>query len=141
MEANTTGTERRAKYRFEMQRELRYKMTGEGIAPAAGNGRTINICSEGVAFAGDHRMHAGAFLELSISWPVLLDDSCPMRLIVFGRVLRASGNKAVCSIDKYEFRTAPRSFQPVPTVRADSMLQRWAESVRKGSMKEALVSA
>ena len=141
MEIFRRASERRNKCRFEIQRELRYKMTAEGAPTATGTGHTLNLGSGGVAFAAEHPMKAGAFVELSINWPVLLDDSCPMRLIVFGRVLRASGNKAVCSIDKYEFRTAPRSFQPVPTVRADSMLQRWAESVRKGSMKEALVSA
>ena len=85
------STERRSKYRFQMQRELRYKLTGDGIPSVAGAGRTINMCSAGVAFEAEHEMPPGAFVELSISWPVLLDDSCPMRLIVFGRVLRAAG--------------------------------------------------
>src|SRR3954468_1068473 len=87
MELIKTANDRRSKYRFEMQRDLRYKMTGDGMPSAAGAGQTINMCSEGVAFATEHTMRSGAFVELSISWPVLLDDSCPMRLIVFGRVL------------------------------------------------------
>src|SRR5258706_15045516 len=92
------STERRTKYRFEMQRELRYNLTGDGIPSVAGTGRTINLCSAGVAFEAEHEMPPRGFVELSISWPVLLDDSCPMRLIVFGRVLRAAGQSAVCSI-------------------------------------------
>jgi hypothetical protein len=135
------STERRSKYRFEMQRELRYKLTGDGIAPAAGTGRTINLCSAGVAFEAEHQMPPGAFVELSISWPVLLDDSCPMRLIVFGRVLRAHGQTAVCSIDKYEFRTSGRAFQVTSISRTDSMLQRWANGMRKELLKESLAGA
>jgi hypothetical protein len=141
MELTKKANERRSKYRFDMQRDLRYKMTADGMPAAAGAGQTINMCSEGVAFASEQAMHAGAFVELSISWPVLLDDSCPMRLIVFGRVLRTSGRTAITSIDKYEFRTAARSFQAVAAVRSDGMLQRWADGMRKGMMKGNLAGA
>jgi len=141
MELIKKANERRSKYRFEMHRDLRYKMTGDGMPSAAGSGQTINMCSEGVAFAAEHAMHAGAFVELSINWPVLLDDSCPMRLIVFGRVLRTSGRTAITSIDKYEFRTASRSFQAAAAVRSDGMLQRWADGMRKGIVKGNLARA
>ena len=56
---------------------------------------------------------------------------CPMRLIVFGRILRCTGRKAVCTIDKYEFRTQARTVQTTPAIRADTMLQRWADGMRK----------
>src|SRR5215470_19633527 len=110
MTQSKKADERRSKSRFDMQRELRYKMTGDGMPAATGTGHTLNLCSNGVAFVAEHVMQAGAFIELSINWPVLLDDNCPMRLNVFGRILRAEGMEAVCSIDKYEFRTAPRTF-------------------------------
>src|SRR5262249_61843476 len=132
---------RRAKKRLEIQLDLRYKMTAEGSPVAAGTGKTLNMCSSGIAFATDQPMQAGAFVELSINWPVLLDDSCPMRLNVFGRILRADGREAACSIDKYEFRTAPRTFQQTSAPRNDNMLQRWADGVRKGIMKESLAGA
>ena len=141
MEAIKKVTERRSKCRFNIQRELRYKMTGEGTPPAAGAGQTIDMCSSGVAFTTEHQMESGAFVELSISWPALLDNMCPMRLIAFGRVLRTNGQKAACSIDKYEFRTASRSFQAVPAGRTDGMLQRWANGMRKGMVKESAASA
>jgi hypothetical protein len=141
MELTRKAKERRSKHRFDMQREMRYKITGDGMPSAAGTGQTINMCSGGVAFAAEHKIQAGSFVELSINWPVLLDDRCPMRLIVFGRVLRVSGQKAVCSIDKYEFRTAARTFQIAPTVRTDAMLQRWANGMRKGALKENMAGA
>lgn len=138
MELMKKSTDRRNKQRFAMQREMRYKLAEGGVVIAAGNGQTVNIGSGGVAFLADGVVPPGAFVELSISWPVLLDESCPMRLIVFGRVLRSNGKKAVCSVDKYEFRTQSRAVQ-MPTVpRTDGMLQRWSDGVRKSSLKTNL---
>src|SRR5271165_1261797 len=122
--------ERRSKFRFGIQRELRYKVLEEGGAMiASGAGHTVNMGSGGVAFAAQHQLKLGAFVEVSISWPVLLDETCPMRLIIFGRVLRTAGKKNVCSVDKYEFRTQSRTFQSAGVPRSDGMLQRWAEGI------------
>lgn len=138
---NKRQNERRSKFRFTIQRELRYKMLDDGAMSASGNGQTIDIGSAGVAFAAEHQLKLGAFVELSISWPVLLDDTCPMRLIIFGRVLRSSGKKSVSTIDKYEFRTQSRTFQAPGIPRNDGMLQRWAEGIRKESLKGSEASA
>jgi len=138
MELRKKSTDRRSKYRFDMQREMRYKVTGDGAPPVSGNGATINMGSGGVAFTAQHTLKPGAFVELSIHWPALLDDSCPMRLIVFGRVLRAHDHSAICSIDKYEFRTAARTFQASAAGRSDGMLQRWADGIRKEGLKESV---
>jgi hypothetical protein len=137
----TKENERRAKARFEIARELRYKVVMNGVVVTSGLGATVNMCSGGVAFTSEQMLTRGAFVELSISWPVLLDDSCPMRLIVFGRVLRTSGNTAITSIDKYEFRTAARGFAAAATGRSDGMLQRWADGMRKGMLKHNLAGA
>jgi len=141
MESTGKAIDRRSKDRFEIQRELRYKVTGDGVQPVAGKGNTVNLCSAGVAFTTEHQMQVGAFVELSISWPALLDDNCPMRLITFGRIIRRQGQTSVCSIDKYEFRTAPRTFQVVAGGRSDAMLQRWAAGMRKDMLKEAVARA
>jgi len=137
----TKQNERRSKSRFVIQRELRYKMLEDGATIASGTGQTLNIGSGGVAFIAEQQLIAGAFVEVSISWPVLLDQTCPMRLIVFGRVLRSSGKRNVCSIDKYEFRTQARNFQPAVVPRNDGMLQRWAEGIRKESLKGSEMGA
>jgi hypothetical protein len=113
-----------------MQRDLRYKLLKDGATVESGSGETIDIGSGGVAFSIGRALPEGNFIELSISWPVLLESNCPMRLIVFGRVVRNDAGKCACTVDKYEFRTQSRAFQPTP-VRTDSMLQRWADTVRK----------
>jgi hypothetical protein len=133
--------DRRKKYRFPIHRELRYKLLDEGVLLGSGTGQSVNIGSGGLAFTIDRELKPGAFIELSISWPVLLDDSCPMRFIVFGRVLRSIGRKSACSIDKYEFRTQARAVQTAPAVRNDSMLQRWADGMRKEAVKPRVATA
>jgi hypothetical protein len=136
MEMAIKAKDRRTKHRFPLQRDVRYKMTEDGVQTAAGAGATMNIGSGGVAFTSDHSMHIGAFVELSISWPVLLDESLPMRLIVFGRIVRVGLQDAACSVDKYEFRTQSRTLTAVSSaVRSDSMLKRWVDGVRKEELK------
>ena len=140
MDFNNRTNERRSKYRFEMERELRYKVTRDGVQVAAGTGRTANLGSGGVAFSTEHDLPSGSFVELSISWPVMLGETCPMRLIVFGRVLRSAQGRAACSIDKYEFRTAAK-VQSIASGRSDGMLQRWAEGMRKGVFRQTAAHA
>jgi hypothetical protein len=128
--------ERRSKTRFPIHRDLRYKLLEDDVVIESGMGETIDMASGGMAFQIERPLKVGAFVELSISWPVLLDDSCPMRLIVFGRIVRAWGKRSACRVDKYEFRTQARALQPIMAVRGDSMLQRFA-GAHKESMKAA----
>jgi PilZ domain len=137
MRINDLAVERRKKMRFPVNRELRYKVLEDEVTVESGMGTTFDMGSGGVGFHLDHELEPGAFIELSISWPVLLGDSCPMRMIVFGRVLRSTASVSVCSIDKHEFRTQARVSRPVVPIRGDSMLQRWAGAVRKENMKSA----
>ncbi|MEI9972618.1 MAG: hypothetical protein WDO73_11485 [Ignavibacteriota bacterium] len=60
-----------------------------------------------------------------------------MRLIVLGRVVRSRGRQTACRVDKYEFRTQARVVRPIAPIRNDSMLLRYADTVRKESMKAA----
>jgi len=136
--AHAKDKDRRGKIRFPMQRDVRYKVLKDGATLDAGNGHTIDMGSGGVLFQVERDLTEGAFIQLSVSWPVLLDDSCPMRLVIFGRVLRSTGHRCACSIDKYEFRTQARVIQPAPA-RFDSSLERWADAVRKEQMRPRAV--
>lgn len=135
MELAKKNSERRKKQRFEIQREARYRITEDGLVVAAGCAETVNICSGGVAFRAEGRLNRGAFVELSISWPALLNDNCAMRLIVFGRVLRIQGQEAVCTVEKYEFRTQSRKLQTMPERRTSGVLQRWVDNMKRTSLK------
>jgi|SRR5579863_10379460 len=131
------AVERRKKTRFPINRELRYKVLEGDRIVEFGVGTTLDMASGGMSFMTENTLVSGSFIELSISWPVLLEDSCPMRLIVFGRVVRSKGRQTACKLDKYEFRTQARNVTPIAPVRNDSMLQRYAETIRKESMKAA----
>lgn len=141
MRTATQSIERRSKVRFPLHRQLRYKLLEDDRIVAAGVGETIDISSTGVAFAIEQPVRLGSFVELSISWPVLLHQECPMRLIVFGRVQRTNDEKCVCTVDKYEFRTQARAIQTTAPVRSDSMLQRWADGMRRDTVKARAMSA
>jgi len=129
------AADRRKKARFPINRDLRYKVLEGDTIVSSGVGTTLDMASAGIAFLTEAQIAAGSFIELSISWPVLLEGSCPMRLIVFGRLVRSSGRKAVCTVDKYEFRTQARLPLQVVPIRRDTMLQRWAGNIRKEGLK------
>jgi hypothetical protein len=135
MRSEARTPERRLKARFPLQRDVRYKVLEDDRIVAAGEGMSLNVSSSGLAMAIDQQLSPGAFVEVSISWPVLLDANCPMRLNVFGRVVRSEAAKTACTIDKYEFRTQSRKLQLPTPIRGDSRLQRWADGYRKEVMK------
>ncbi len=104
--------ERRTKRRFNIDQEVKYKMLyGQRIAET-GVGRTMNISSGGVWFSTESMLTSGMPVELSMSWPVLLNDSCPMKLMIYGCVVRSNERGAAVAIERYEFRTqGSRTFQ------------------------------
>jgi hypothetical protein len=111
--------ERRVKRRFLIDQEVRYKMLyGQRIAET-GTGRTVNISSSGVWFTTEAMLTSGMPIELSMNWPILLNDVCPMKLMIYGCVVRSNERGAAVAIERYEFRTqGSRAFQqpaiPVP---------------------------
>jgi len=93
------------KRRFQIDQEVRYKMLyGQRIAET-GTGRTSNISSGGVWFTTESMLTSGMPIEVSMSWPVLLHDSCPMKLMIYGCVVRSNEKGAAVAIERYEFRT------------------------------------
>ena len=51
----------------------------------------------------------GRRLEVSISWPVQLNNKCALKLVARGRVVRFEQGRAAIEIQQYEFRTASLS--------------------------------
>ncbi len=132
-----TQMERRTKLRFPINRELRFKLLEDAKIVATGYGQTIDMSSGGIAFFTDTDLSAGNYIELSISWPALLDDSCPMRLVVYGEVVRHAGSIGACTVEKWEFRTGSRQLHltPAPIQMTDNRLKRWVEYRRETSVK------
>ncbi len=133
--------ERRRKLRFPIHREVRYKLLDDGRIVARGRGETVDMGSGGIAFRINEALPLGAYIELSVSWPVPLDDNTPMQLIVFGRVLRFNSGRFVCGIEKWEFRTQARERKEVIPMRADNHLLRWVEYRREVAMKASVAAS
>lgn len=99
--------DRRDDRRYPLEMNLRYKVILRGRAPLEGSGRTLNISSGGVLFGCDQTLPAGAFVELSVHWPVLLQGTRPLALLIVGRVVRTEHLRIAIKMSRYEFLTRP----------------------------------
>jgi hypothetical protein len=97
--------DRRASDRFPIEREIRFRVLSKKAGDDAGVGRTINMSSSGVLFTTDKTLLPGKRLEVSVSWPAQLDNTCPLKLVARGRVVRYEPGMAAIEIQQYEFRT------------------------------------
>src|SRR5580692_10631921 len=132
LQQGENGADRRSKRRFVMEREIRYRVLDQDKIVGAGSGKTFNLSSNGVEFSTECDLPPGAFVELSIAWPALLENRCPLQLIGFGRVLRSAAGKVATTIEQYEFRTLARAVPEAAWLgRSDHKLRRWAEAATR----------
>ena len=91
---------------FEIDQEVKYR-TVYGKVLAEGTGRTVNMSSDGVWFTteGSSPLTSGMPVELAIHWPVLLNYTCPMKLMIYGYVVRSHRDETLVAFGRYEFRT------------------------------------
>jgi hypothetical protein len=102
------GVERRARQRFPVDSEARYRLLyGQHLAET-GTARVLNMSSSGVWLATDRPLTPGLPVEISMSWPALLNGTCPLKLTMFGCVVRAGEGGAAVAIERHEFRTQSR---------------------------------
>jgi hypothetical protein len=45
---------------------------------------------------------------LLMQWPFFLDGTCPLKLVVQGRIVRSDGNGTAVQVLRHEFRTCKR---------------------------------
>jgi hypothetical protein len=96
--------ERRFKRRFPLRRELRYAILTKGNTEPAGTGLTSDVSSGSIGFTADRPLMVGTAMEIVMSWPVALENGCPLELVARGRAIRSNGTWVVCVIGKFEFR-------------------------------------
>ena len=98
-------SERRRSERMTIEREVHFRLLSAKNGDTAANGKTVNISSSGVLFVTEQPLLPGRHLELSISWPVQLDNKCALKLVARGRVVRFQDGHAAFEIFQHEFRT------------------------------------
>ena len=94
---------------------MRFEQHGRDGALRIGHGTTEDLSRRGLRFRAEERVEAGEELVLRIAWPGLLQNVCPLELLVRGVVTRVTDRGAIVSVGSYEFRTCgARSFWEEP---------------------------
>jgi hypothetical protein len=99
-----TAGDRRLAQRYDIALDLRWKVFRRQRVEE-GTGTTLNLSMGGILFEADRQVPAGK-VQLSISWPVLLDNRTPLQLVVTGQTVRASGRRTAIRMMQHQFRTA-----------------------------------
>ena len=97
--------DRRSKRRYPISLPVQYKIMKNYLVIGTGSGTSLDLSSGGISFSSAEPLRVGSYLELSVSWPVLLNQSCPLKLVASGRVVRSDHKCTAMSLDRYEFRT------------------------------------
>jgi hypothetical protein len=108
----SVSTERRTRQRFPLDLEIRFKATMRRRPAVEGQGRVVDISSQGIAFQTATPLSTGMSVQASMAWPVALNGDCPLRMAVDGHVVRARPGLVVMSIGKYEFKTGGKPGAP-----------------------------
>jgi hypothetical protein len=100
------GFERRRRTRFPIELSVRY---AAGVRQQlAGAGRTVNISSRGVLITSAHELSPDTSITVTIEWPILINDVCPLALHIRGTVVRSKGGLVAVRIAAHEMRTQPK---------------------------------
>ena len=107
--------DRRGDRRYSHQMELQFSYTLRG-ATYFGSGLTGDLSRTAVRFVADNPPPPGADVELRIAWPFLLQNVCPLELVVRGTTTTTSERGTILEMHHYEFRTCgQRSFVSAAT--------------------------
>ena len=96
--------ERRISRRYPLEHQVRYRVQDPRL-DLAGTGTTVNMSSRGALFTTDRPLSAGSSLTLEVKWPVLLDDTKPLKLVTKGKVVWCDSAQAAVEFDNWEFHT------------------------------------
>ena len=54
---------------FPIEQDIRYKLLNKRTGEESGDGKTVNISSNGILFTSQHVLLPGRRLEVAVSWP------------------------------------------------------------------------
>ena len=102
------SSERRRCRRLQLVLPLQYQILSHKGVLRAGTGTTCNLSRKGVLFEADQALVVGNRLALNIAWPVLLNDTQPLELVLAGSIIRTEESRAVLQIVHYQFVPRPQ---------------------------------
>lgn len=101
--------ERRQHQRFPITAKCQYIVSG-----LRGQAVTLNIGSGGVLLKPGCVLPVAKQIQVFVDWPALLDQRCPLRLVITGKTLRSNEKATAIGIIRYEFRIRPKHATPFP---------------------------
>ena len=100
-----TATEHRSHQRYPIKLDVEYRILKKGRVER-GFGRTLNISSSGVFFETKSTVPSNGPIEVLLNWPFLLEGTCPLKLVMRGRIVRIDAKGVAIKFKHHEFRTA-----------------------------------
>ena len=104
----TLRADQRQHRRYAISLNVQYKLRNNGEVTRLGTGKTFNISSGGIFLQTGGALPTGGEIELLMKWPFFLDGSCPLKLVVQGRIVRSDANGTAVQALRHEFRTSKR---------------------------------
>lgn len=112
---SVTIEERRSKARYPLHLSVRFRSVSKGFL-FSGLGRIIDMSSGGVLVVlqdvSQHEISVGAWVEISIEWPALLEGRIPLQLVAAGRIIRRGASDFAVTFERHEFRTMKGPHHP-----------------------------
>lgn len=68
-------------------------------------GESLKIGSKDLLFTTTEAFLPGQVVEACIDWPIRLDNSVPIKLVVEGKVVASADDSTAIRIERYQFRT------------------------------------
>lgn len=96
--------ERRSDCRYPITLDVEYKLLTMGSGEQIGIGKTVNVSCGGVLFEATGGLPGRSLIELFIDWPLLKEGAHPLKLVMYGRVIRSDGKLAAVRVSRHEFR-------------------------------------
>ena len=101
-------SDQRLHRRYAISLDVQYKLRNKREVTGFGAGKTSNISSGGIFLQTGDALLTGGEIELQMDWPFFLDGSCPLKLVVQGKIVRSDGKGTAVRILRHEFRTSKR---------------------------------
>ena len=90
---------------FPLVLPLKYKVISLKAKAISGTGSTLLLSSTDIIFNADQPLGSGVQCEISIAWPVLLENVIGLQLVLQSVITTSVGQVVMARVSKYEFRT------------------------------------
>jgi hypothetical protein len=110
------GAERRANIRYPCRLCVSWKTLDPPLRRGESTIGTLNISSKGLLFSTAEKFERGSILEVTLDWPVRLNQQVALKLVITGHVIRSADGCTAVRINHYEFRTRGQGISTVHEV-------------------------